>query len=287
MIEDSLRISPAPLIDIGVNLANKSYLDDTAEVLARAKAANVSSCILTGTSEVVSEQVLEICAQFSGEFPNMLYATAGVHPHDAKSFGESTASQLKTLAKHPSVIAIGETGLDFNRNFSSPADQEKAFESQLELAAELGLPVFMHERDAHRRQHEILKNYRDHLVDGVIHCFTGDRTSLFNYLDMDLHIGITGWICDERRGLELQRLVHNIPLDRLMIETDAPYLLPRNISPKPDTRRNEPCMLPWVLSGIARHRSETELELANASFNTTRAFFRLKQQAKPLKEIGT
>ncbi len=279
MSDASRRVSPAPIIDIGVNLANKTFLDDRPDVLTRARDANVSACILTGTSEAVTEQVIGLCLEYADEFPHMLYATAGIHPHDASEFSTSSRENLRELASQPQVVAIGETGLDFNRNFSPPADQEKAFEGQLELAIELGLPVFMHERDAHQRQFEILQHYRDHLFQGVIHCFTGDRKALFNYLDLDLHIGITGWICDERRGQALQGLVANIPLDRLMIETDAPYLLPRNIEGNIDggrnSRRNEPCLLPWVLKGIAEHRPETELALAEASEQTTRRFFGL------------
>ena len=263
------------LIDIGVNLSHNSFRDDIPELLQRAQQANVAQCILTGTDEQESAQVAALSEQFSADFPAMLYATAGVHPHAAKTFTSSTLATLKALADSPYVVAIGETGLDFNRNYSSPKDQERAFEAQLALSAELQLPVFMHERDAHQRQYEILKHYRDQLTNGVIHCFTGDKTALFNYLDMDLHIGITGWICDERRGEELQQLVHNIPLGRLMLETDAPYLLPRTIQPKPKDRRNEPALLPWVLKSVAQHRPETETEIASAIQKTTQAFFNL------------
>ncbi len=268
-------ISPYPIIDIGVNLSNLRFSKDLEEVLERSQQANVSRLILTGTCEEESEAVLKICQQLAEQFPNMLYSTCGVHPHDAKHFSTETPNRLKDIATNPEVVAIGETGLDFNRNFSEPKDQEKAFEVQLELAAELQLPVFMHERDAHQRQFEILKQYRDHLTNGVIHCFTGDKTALFNYLDLDLHIGITGWICDERRGEELQKLVKNIPLSRLMIETDAPYLLPRTIKPKPKSSRNEPAYLPWVLQGIADHRVEILAEIAEKTAATTKHFFNL------------
>jgi len=270
-----LFASPVPLIDIGVNLSNNSFNDDVPELLARSQQANVTQSILTGTSEEESLQVSLLCEKYADTFPNMLFATAGVHPHDAKTFTNNTRNHLKSLAEKKHVVAIGETGLDFNRNYSPPADQEKAFEAQLELAAELKLPVFMHERDAHQRQFEILKNYRDHLCNGVIHCFTGDKTALFDYLDMDLHIGITGWICDERRGVELQRLVSNIPHNRLMLETDAPYLLPRTITPKPKTRRNEPAYLPWVLKAVCEQRDESESELAALTHETSQRFFNL------------
>ena len=156
------------------------------------------------------------------------------------------------------------------------SQQEKAFETQLEIAAESGLPVFMHERDSHSRFIEIVRSYRDHLVDGVVHCFTGSKQELFNYLDLDLHIGITGWICDERRGTELQGLVKNIPLTRLMLETDAPYLPPRNLSPKPKGGRNEPGFLPYVLRGVAEHYPASSREIAEGTTRTARAFFRLQ-----------
>lgn len=267
--------SPHPIIDIGVNLSNQRFSNDLEKILKRSQQANVNQLILTGTSEAESEVVLKLCHQFSEQFPSMLYSTCGVHPHDAKHFSTDTPNRLKEIAENPEVVAIGETGLDFNRNFSEPKDQEKAFEAQLELAVELQLPVFMHERDAHQRQYEILKQYRDHLTNGVIHCFTGDKTALFNYLDLDLHIGITGWVCDERRGQELQQLVKNIPLTRLMLETDAPYLFPRTIKPKPKSSRNEPSYLPWVLQSIAEQREETILKIAEKTAKTTKEFFRL------------
>ncbi len=262
-------------IDIGVNLANNAFDADREAVLQRALDAGVEACILTGTCTNTSETVAKLCENYEEQFPGMLYCTAGVHPHDAKTFTGNTVSVLRDLAALPQVKAIGETGLDFNRNYSEPADQEKAFAAQLELAAEIKLPVFMHERDASKRQLEIIREYRDHLADGVIHCFTGDQKTLFNYLDLDLHIGITGWICDERRGLELQRLVHNIPLERLMLETDAPYLLPRTIKPKPKSRRNEPSYLPYVLQGVADHYPKDIAIIADETCRTTRRVFRI------------
>lgn len=261
------------LIDIGVNFSNPRFEGDREEILQRAKQANVCQLILTGTNADESEAVLSLCRHFSEQFPNMLYSTCGVHPHDAKQFSTETLSLLKELCANPEVVAIGETGLDFNRNFSTPKDQEKAFEAQLELATERQLPVFMHERDAHQRQFEILKQYRDHLTNGVIHCFTGNKKELFSYLDLNLHIGITGWVCDERRGIELQRLVKDIPLDRLMLETDAPYLLPRTIKPKPKNGRNEPAFLPRVLQAIAEQRKEPLVEIAHRTTATTKLFF--------------
>ena len=267
---------PRPLIDIGLNLADKRFKNDTQEILERARDAGIIACILTATSESIAHELIDLCERYGEEFPGMLSCTSGVHPHDAKHWHKTSASVIRDLASHDAVVAIGETGLDFNRDFSPRPQQELAFEAQLELASELQLPVFLHERDAHKRQLEILHSYRDHLVDGVLHCFTGDKKALFNYLDLDLHIGITGWICDERRGLDLQKMVSNIPLNRLMLETDAPYLTPRTLRPKPKSSRNEPAYLPWVLDSVADFRDESADVIAHATSTTAQQFFRLK-----------
>ena len=265
------------LIDIGVNLSNKRFKEDVENILERAKQAQISKLVLTGTSIAESHAVLALCEQYSEGFPNMLFATCGIHPHDADDLCADSIDRLRALATHSQIVAIGETGLDFNRNFSNPKAQQLAFEAQLELAIELKMPLFMHERDAAPRQLEILKHYRDQITEGVIHCFTGDKKTLFSYLDLDLHIGITGWVCDERRGLELQKIVHNIPLQRLMIETDAPYLLPRNMPSKPSDRRNEPAFLPYVLQAIAEARIESADEIAAATTATAMQFFNFDQ----------
>lgn len=265
----------SPLIDIGVNLANAQFREDIRDVLQRAETAGVIAMILTGTSAAESEAVLRLCQQFADGRPGKLYCTAGVHPHEAKDWHSGTAARLTHLLANPAVVAVGETGLDFNRDYSPREQQEKTFEAQLEIAATVSKPLFMHERDAHRRQLDILRSHRDGLGKGVIHCFTGDRQALFNYLDLDFHIGITGWICDDRRGQTLRELVGNIPLNRLLIETDAPYLLPRNILPKPNARRNEPCYLPWVVHMIAQHRIESPAQLAMATTANAKMLFDL------------
>jgi len=268
------------MIDIGVNLANQRFAKDIEETLDRAQQAGVEKLILTGTSVEESRAVVELCQSYAEAFPEMLYATAGIHPHDASTLDSESISVLRELAAQPEIVAIGEMGLDFNRNFSTPAEQEKAFEAQLELAVELQLPVFLHERDAADRQLQILKSYRDDLVDAVTHCFTGSKQALFGYLDLNMHIGITGWICDEKRGEELQQLVNNIPLERLMVETDAPYLLPKNMPEPPKGKRNEPEFLPWVIEGVAKYREESCDQLASATTANAARFFRLDQKTK-------
>lgn len=270
-VQNQLLIAPAPLIDIGVNLTNSKFLNRLDEVLARAQQAQVNTLIVTGTSVEASEAAQALCMQY----PDRLYFTAGVHPHDASQFQTDSYQRLNELAQHPRCVAIGETGLDFNRNFSTPEQQVSAFERQIELAVELKKPMFLHEREAFKQQSAILKAYRDDLADVVIHCFTGDQEALFGYLDLDCYIGITGWVCDERRGLNLQQLVSNIPAQRLMLETDAPYLLPRNMQPKPKDRNNEPAYLPWVLKQMSQSLNQDELSLAQQAYDNTRRFFRL------------
>ncbi|GGU74287.1 preprotein translocase subunit TatD [Pseudomonas laurentiana] len=266
------------LIDIGVNLTNPSFAGQQAALLERAEAAGVSQMLVTGTSLAGSEQALELCLQL--DEPGLrLFSTAGIHPHDASSWTTDSARQLRTLLEQPRVRAVGECGLDFNRDFSPRPKQEKVLEEHLSLAAELQMPVFLHERDASERLLQILKGFRDRLPAAVVHCFTGERTALFGYLDLDLHIGITGWICDERRGTHLHPLVSSIPRGRLMLESDAPYLLPRSLRPKPKSGRNEPAFLPEVLNEVARHRGETPEQVAGHTTACARAFFSLPEIA--------
>lgn len=268
------------LVDIGANLTNRAFRDDLDEVLQRAAEAGVRTLIVTGTSVAESEEALALVHRY----PTQLLSTVGVHPHGAKDLDATGLATLASLAREPGVAAIGETGLDFNRDFSPRPDQERAFEKQLELATQLRLPVFIHQRDAHHRMLPILRHYRDDLTAAVIHCFTDSRQALYDYLDLDLHIGVTGWICDERRGRELQELVADIPAGRLMIETDAPYLLPRDLSPKPKNGRNEPAYLGHILDAVARHRGEEPEVAARHTTTTARTFFRVTRQDRDKSE---
>ncbi|EIK60907.1 TatD family hydrolase [Pseudomonas lactis] len=262
------------LIDIGVNLTNPSFDERHTAVLERAYAAGVQQLVLTGTSVEGSEQAQQLCVKLD-ESGQRLFSTAGIHPHSASDWNSDSAQRLRSLLVDSRVRAVGECGLDFNRDFSPRPQQEKVLEEHLALAVELQLPVFLHERDANQRLLEILKDYRDHLPAAVVHCFTGEQAALFSYLDLDLHIGITGWICDERRGTHLHPLVREIPRGRLMLESDAPYLLPRTLRPKPKNGRNEPAYLPEVLREVALHRNETMEDLALHSTACARRFFGL------------
>jgi TatD DNase family protein len=251
------------LVDIGVNLTHKSFRDDRDEVVANARAAGVTRMIITGTSLPGSRRALELARQYS------LWATCGVHPHDAKNAAD--LSSLRALAADSRCVAVGECGLDFDRDFSPRPVQEHVFEAQIEIAAELGKPLFLHERAAHARFLEILKR---HPVRAVVHCFTGDAAELDAYLALGCHIGITGWICDERRGLHLRELVRRIPLDRLMLETDAPFLVPRQLRPRPS--RNQPALLKHVLFAVADAVGLPPEEVAAATSQSARRFFALE-----------
>jgi TatD DNase family protein len=259
------------LIDIGANLTHESFRHDFDALLERARAAGVEKIVVTGASREGSERALELARGY----PGVLYATAGVHPHHAGNYDAATDGLLREFAREPEVVAVGETGLDYFRDLSPRPVQRAAFEKQLGIAIDLHMPLFLHQRDAHDDFHVLLKSVRDRVPAAVVHCFTDDKRALFEYLDLDCHIGITGWICDERRGGHLRELVREIPANRLMLETDAPYLLPRDIRPPPADRRNEPMYLKHICEAVARERGENpEVIAANASA-TTRAFFAL------------
>lgn len=262
------------LVDIGVNLTHPTFAQRLPEVLERAYAAGVGQLLLTGTSLSESEAALQLCRRLD-ESDQRLFCTAGVHPHDASQWTSGSVSQVRALLGEAEVRAVGECGLDFNRDLSPRSQQERVLEEQLQLAVDTQLPVFLHERDADQRLVDILRPFRDRLSAAVVHCFTGEKRALYAYLDLDLHIGITGWICDERRGSHLHPLVREIPRGRLMLESDAPYLLPRTLRPKPKGGQNEPAFLTEVLREVALHRGESEAELARHSTACARAFFKL------------
>ena len=259
------------LIDIGANLTHDSFDHDRDAVLQRARDAGVERIIITGASREHSPKALALAQHHPGE----LFATAGVHPHHATEYTDECDAEMRALHAYPEVVAVGECGLDFNRDFSPRPAQRKAFERQLQLASENSKPLFLHQRDAHADFMAMMKNFDGRLGAAVVHCFTGTREELFDYLDQDWHIGITGWLCDERRGLHLRELVKHIPANRLMIETDAPYLLPRTVTPQPSHRRNEPMYLAHIVEELARDRGENVALVANATTTTATAFFRL------------
>ena len=261
----------SPLIDIGINLAHDSYDADREAVIARAGAVGVVQMIVTGSCAPSTRTAIALARQYPGK----LFATAGVHPHHATELTASVLAELGELALEPQVLAVGECGLDYYRNYSPPAAQRATFHRQLELAARAGKPVFLHQREAHEDFLAILREHWAGLAGGVAHCFTGGAAELDCYLELGLAIGITGWICDERRGAHLLELVRRIPADRLLLETDGPYLLPRDLAPRPAARRNEPMYLAHVAAMVARARGEPAAALARSSTEAARKLFRM------------
>ncbi len=261
------------LIDVGVNLTNKRFDKDRTDIIVRAKEQGVERLLITGTNVEESMQALSLCRKYQQQFPNTLYATAGVHPLDADGVSDDYLDQLLQLAKQVEVKALGECGLDFNRNFSAPEQQLKIFKEQISLASQLNMPLFLHQRDAFEPWFSALKPFIDKIPAMVAHCFTGNKHELNQCLSAGMYIGITGWLCDERRGKELRDIVALIPLDRLLIETDAPYLTPRTIRPRPKSSRNEPSYLCHVVEELAAITAiDEEVIACQTSMNAKKVF---------------
>ncbi|KAJ3149199.1 hypothetical protein HDU89_003915 [Geranomyces variabilis] len=277
--EFSIRRPRQALVDIGANLASKALKSHLAEVLKRSAAANTTTVIITGTSLKTSREALQIVKGHAGSVA--LFSTAGVHPHDATHLlsdpktAATWVSDLETLisANKGAVVAVGEAGLDYDRKFSTHADQIRVFEAQLGIAERTGLPLFLHNRDAHDDFLAALQRF-PRARRGVVHCYTDtDPAHLDAYLALGFHIGITGWVADERRGIELaEKIVPRIPLDRLLIETDAPYLMPRNIEGR-KMKVNEPALLGWVCKKVAECLGvDEEVVAARTSENARKLF---------------
>jgi TatD DNase family protein len=259
------------LIDVGANLTHESFRDDLPGVLERAATCGVRRLVVTGTNLAASEAALRLASAR----PGVLWATAGVHPHEAAAYDDATEEALRTMLCHPLVVAAGECGLDYNRDYSPREAQRTAFARQVELAVASGRPLFLHQRDAHQDFIAILREQGSRLPAGVAHCFTGGPAEMEDYLEMGLHIGVTGWICDERRSADLRSAVAGLPLDRVLVETDCPYLLPRSIRPAPRSRRNEPAMLPEVVRVLASFMGAGEEAVVEATTRNAEALFGL------------
>lgn len=259
------------MIDIGANLTHDSFDKDRDAVIENAQAAGVDTFIITGSDVSCSHKARDLAHQY----PACCFATAGIHPHHASEFDGEAEEAIQSLLNDEKVVAVGETGLDYFRDFSPREAQLFSFEQHIKMAQENNLPMFLHQRDAHVDFQPVLKAHRDDLSRVVVHCFTDNERALFDYLDLDCYIGITGWICDERRGAHLLNLIQNIPLNRLMIETDSPYLMPRNLRPKPKSRRNEPKYLPHIAEFVAKQLNLSTNELIKHTSNNSKTFFNL------------
>lgn len=258
------------LFDVGVNLFSAQFDADRTEVVQRASALQVNRILLISSD--LTETALN---QSYTETQTGLYCTAGVHPHAAAAVAEHWQQDLTQLLEHQSVVAVGECGLDFNRDFSPRAVQIQVFEQQLMLANTTGKAVYLHERDAFDTQLALLKQHQ--IGQGVAHCFTGNLRQMRAYLDLGLYIGITGWLCDERRHQDLVEALKYLPMDRLLLETDAPYLLPRSLAKKPKNRRNEPMFLPEIARYVAQLTGYTAEQICKFSWQNSCTVFNLPQ----------
>lgn len=252
--------------DVGVNVPSDE--GEFLPMLTRAVEAGVTQMMLTGTDVTISHQA----AKLAHAYPEHVFSTAGIHPHYAQHVASDYREQITALSKQPQVLAIGECGLDFNRDFSPRDKQLAVFEAQLVIACETGLPVFLHERDAFDAQYKLLQKYHHQLNGALVHCFTGNTQQMQAYLDLGCYVGITGWVTDEKRGQDLREAVKRLPLDRLILETDAPYLKPKKLGSDkvPGVKQNEPCYLPVI--------AKTLSELMNTSIESLSSYSKRNSQ---------
>ncbi|RWS04615.1 hypothetical protein B4U79_08991 [Dinothrombium tinctorium] len=278
------------IVDIGSNLTNKKFSRDLDAVIQRANDSGVQKIIVTGTSVHTSKEALRLTRLYPGQ----VYSTTGVHPHDAKSWTEETMDVLKEIASNAECVAIGECGLDYNRNFSPIEVQLEVFEKQVQLACELKKPMFLHERDAHEDLIKILTKYSS-LPPTVIHCFTGSLQQAQKYIDLGFYIGLTGYLWKDKSENGVRKILEEgiIPINRLLVETDSPFMYPNTRASKlPEKvksalterslsflqryctfQRNEPCSLPVTVEMIAAYLNMKAADVAlNTTFNALRVF---------------
>jgi TatD DNase family protein len=255
--------------DVGVNLLDRRF--DADAVLQESADAQISHINIIASDLEESLNAAEFVRKNQDLTAIKLCHTAGIHPHYADNATGDCFLKLKSLLADTKVRAVGECGLDFNRNFSHPEKQLEVFERQLRLACEMGKGVYLHERDAFEHQYALLKRYSDDLAFKLVHCFTSTQAHMDEYLALGCYIGITGWVCDDKRGLDLQNAVKALPLERLVLETDAPYLFPKTVRPRP--KNNAPKYLPAIAQKVAQLKKIDINELEKAAFeNATRLF---------------
>ena len=257
------------IADIACNFTSDRFDKDLDEVIERAIANDITKFGLICSRLSDLDKLLEIYNRYSKE----MFFTIGVHPHHANEINEKYLEKLKEVININNPHAIGETGLDFFRNLSTYEEQVFAFEEQIKIAIKTNKPLFLHQRDSHDDFIKILRKYSSDIKKAVVHCFTGTQQQLDDYLELDFYIGVTGWICDANRNVELRKTITNIPLQRLMIETDCPYLIPKNLPEKPKNNRNEPTNLNHIVSEIGMLKGIDEEILRKDTFKNTINFF--------------
>ena len=255
--------------DIALNLASDRYAGERDKIVADAISHKVDYFNIVCSS--VNE--LDFVKDLNDRYRQNSCFTLGVHPHNANELNEDSLNSLKGYIQTYRPSAVGETGLDFFRNLSSYENQLNAFEQQIIISIENNLPLFLHQREAHDDFIKIIDRYISDINKGVVHCFTGTQSQLNDYLERDLYIGLTGWVCDERRNKDLRQSIKDIPIDKLMIETDAPYLIPRSLEIKPKNNRNEPQFLPHIADEIAALINVDQKDFNKQVFNNSKSFF--------------
>ena len=235
------------IADIACNFTSERFNKDLDDVIKRAIANKITKFGLICSRMSDLNKLLKIYKQYS----KSMFYTIGVHPHHANEINDDYLKKLKNVITTNNPHAIGETGLDFFRNLSTYEQQIYVFEEQIKIAIDTNKPLFLHQRDSHDDFIKILRKYSSDISKAVVHCFTGTQGQLDDYLELDCYIGITGWICDEKRNVELRKAIKKIPLEKLMIETDCPYLIPKNLVEKPKNNRNEPTNLNHIINEIA------------------------------------
>ena len=257
------------LFDIACNFTHEAFANDLDEVINSAVNAGVNKFLVVSAELTDQPSINKIVKN------NNCYFTTGVHPHHAKTFNSDSVLKMHKLVSKYNPNALGEMGLDFFRNISSYEEQMYAFEEQIKLAIKFNKPLFLHQRESHKPFIKLIDKYKNDIDKAVVHCFTGTQNELDDYLDNGFYVGLTGWICDERRNKELRKSIKNIPLDKLMIETDSPYLIPRNLSPKPNKNRNEPKYLMHIAKEIAKLREESLELICESTYKNGEDFFSL------------
>ena len=258
------------IADISCNFTSDRFDNDLDEVINQAIVNNITKFGLICSRLSDIDKLLEIYNRYSKD----MFFTIGVHPHHANEINEEYLKKLKEVINNNNPHAIGETGLDFFRNLSTYEEQIFAFEEQIKIAIDTNKPLFLHQRDSHDDFIKILRKYSSDINKSVVHCFTGTKEQLNDYLELDCYIGVTGWICDAKRNVELRKTIKNIPLERLMIETDCPYLIPKNLEEKPKNNRNEPTYLNHIANEVAALMKKDINDIREKTYKTSLSFFK-------------
>ena len=253
------------LIDSHAHIQGKEYAGEVEAVIERARTAGVEKIIAVGGAGEMSSNTDAVA--LANSFPD-IYATVGMHPHDAKDVSAEELKKLQELSRNPKVVAVGETGLDYYYDHSPREVQRRVFAEFIHMARETELPIVVHERDAAHDAFEILRAEGAGKLRGVIHCFTGNYEAARNYLDLGFYISFTG-IITFKNADALREVVRKVPLEKILVETDSPYLTPVPYR----GRRNEPAYVRYVAETVAKVKGKSLEEVVSVTTENVRALF--------------